>query len=292
MSSQTKYAPHPLPHKHKKVTRQIKRKPPPVYDPAEFFVPADVHIPDNFTESAPRVSLDEHSFMSSGTPSQTSQSFYEVDFWEALAALKTVESLSDDNPPRSRRKAKTASHVLQGELGGAYVQGPSESPSISSLSVKRKLSSLFGSSRTSLFTRQDNMSSASRYVIPPIPKLGPMLDANICTGSMMSSSASDTLWDRESREAEARFSALLDVLPPDTSTVASSECQCSASSTSTLAYPSADEPPSFDEYALPTRAQIQQAATLHVIAESGVRVPFGDLWMRQKTIVLFIRHFM
>ena len=50
--------------------------------------------------------------------------------------------------------------------------------------------------------------------------------------------------------------------------------------------------PSFDEHALPTSRQLADAASCIVIAENGLRVPFGDLFRDQKTIVLFIRHFL
>jgi hypothetical protein len=42
---------------------------------------------------------------------------------------------------------------------------------------------------------------------------------------------------------------------------------------------------------LPTHEQLARAASLLVIAESGVRVPFGSLFAKQRTIVIFIRHF-
>jgi hypothetical protein len=54
------------------------------------------------------------------------------------------------------------------------------------------------------------------------------------------------------------------------------------------------EPPDFDgfdETQLPTQRQLEEAAALPVISESGVRVAFGRLWQGQKTIVCFIRHF-
>ncbi|KAJ6501043.1 AhpC/TSA antioxidant enzyme-domain-containing protein, partial [Mycena vitilis] len=54
------------------------------------------------------------------------------------------------------------------------------------------------------------------------------------------------------------------------------------------------EPPdfdAFDESRLPTHQQLLEAAELPVISESGVRVPFGNLWQGQETIVCFIRHF-
>ncbi|KAI5118135.1 hypothetical protein M0805_001734 [Coniferiporia weirii] len=47
----------------------------------------------------------------------------------------------------------------------------------------------------------------------------------------------------------------------------------------------------FDEYALPTPEQLHLAVSLPVVAESGVRVRFGDLWEHEKTVVIFIRHF-
>lgn len=50
-------------------------------------------------------------------------------------------------------------------------------------------------------------------------------------------------------------------------------------------------PPTFDEHALPTPRQLAEAATCMVIAENGLRVPFGELFRDQKTIVIFIRHF-
>ncbi|KAK7035298.1 hypothetical protein VNI00_012065 [Paramarasmius palmivorus] len=48
----------------------------------------------------------------------------------------------------------------------------------------------------------------------------------------------------------------------------------------------------FEEYGIPTREQLRHAEQLCVISESGVRVPFGDLWKNQKTVVIFIRHFL
>lgn len=50
-------------------------------------------------------------------------------------------------------------------------------------------------------------------------------------------------------------------------------------------------PLSFDENALPTRRQLLDAASCNVVAENGLRVPFGDLFQGQKTVVIFIRHF-
>ncbi|KAH7926376.1 hypothetical protein BV22DRAFT_1009244 [Leucogyrophana mollusca] len=49
--------------------------------------------------------------------------------------------------------------------------------------------------------------------------------------------------------------------------------------------------PPFDEHALPTHRQLVDASSYTVIAENGLRVPFGDLFREQKTIVIFIRHF-
>lgn len=52
------------------------------------------------------------------------------------------------------------------------------------------------------------------------------------------------------------------------------------------------QPPAhFEENAPLTEGQLRFAASLDVIAESGVRVPFGELWKHRKTIVCFIRHF-
>ncbi|KAF8896123.1 hypothetical protein BD779DRAFT_563437 [Infundibulicybe gibba] len=45
------------------------------------------------------------------------------------------------------------------------------------------------------------------------------------------------------------------------------------------------------EWALPTPAQLEHAASLPVIAASGLRIPFGSLFATQRTIVIFIRHF-
>ena len=47
----------------------------------------------------------------------------------------------------------------------------------------------------------------------------------------------------------------------------------------------------FDEHAGLSKDQLQRAAALTVVAQSGVRVPFGDLFRERKTIVIFIRHF-
>ncbi|KAJ8077139.1 hypothetical protein PM082_001567 [Marasmius tenuissimus] len=48
----------------------------------------------------------------------------------------------------------------------------------------------------------------------------------------------------------------------------------------------------FNEYAPPTREQLEEASNLFVISESGIRTRFGQLWRDQKTIVIFIRHFL
>ena len=47
----------------------------------------------------------------------------------------------------------------------------------------------------------------------------------------------------------------------------------------------------FDEYKPPTLQQLTEAAFIDVIGETGLRVPFGELWLDKKTIVCFIRHF-
>ncbi|KIM84207.1 hypothetical protein PILCRDRAFT_68330 [Piloderma croceum F 1598] len=48
---------------------------------------------------------------------------------------------------------------------------------------------------------------------------------------------------------------------------------------------------SVEENRKPTQKQLSEAASLLVIAESGVRVSFGDLFLARKTVVIFIRHF-
>ena len=48
---------------------------------------------------------------------------------------------------------------------------------------------------------------------------------------------------------------------------------------------------SMDETTLPTHEQLKLAASLPVVAESGVRIPFGDLCERGQTLFVFIRHF-
>lgn len=79
---------------------------------------------------------------------------------------------------------------------------------------------------------------------------------------------------------------------------------------STSLYSAAHKPPSFPfrrianskpksaasssiqtEWELPTEAQLSRASTLPVITQSGIRVPFGSLFVNQRTIVIFIRHF-
>ncbi|KAI0331839.1 hypothetical protein GY45DRAFT_1247918 [Cubamyces sp. BRFM 1775] len=47
----------------------------------------------------------------------------------------------------------------------------------------------------------------------------------------------------------------------------------------------------FSELGGLTRDQVADAAALNVIAQNGVRVPFGELFKERKTIVVFIRHF-
>ncbi|KAI0671395.1 hypothetical protein C8Q78DRAFT_972604 [Trametes maxima] len=47
----------------------------------------------------------------------------------------------------------------------------------------------------------------------------------------------------------------------------------------------------FDEHACLTREQMARAAPLTVVAQNGLRVPFGELVKERKTIVCFIRNF-
>lgn len=50
-------------------------------------------------------------------------------------------------------------------------------------------------------------------------------------------------------------------------------------------------PPPDAEWHPPTPAQLAHAASLPVIAESGLRVPFAALFAAQRTVVVFVRHF-
>ena len=47
----------------------------------------------------------------------------------------------------------------------------------------------------------------------------------------------------------------------------------------------------FEEYGTPSIQQVYAAAARHVVAESGVRVRFGELIENGRCIVIFIRHF-
>ena len=47
----------------------------------------------------------------------------------------------------------------------------------------------------------------------------------------------------------------------------------------------------FSEYYKPNSDELQTIGSHSVITETGVRIRFGDLWARQKTLVVFIRHF-
>ncbi|KAF8623662.1 hypothetical protein AX17_007360 [Amanita inopinata Kibby_2008] len=55
--------------------------------------------------------------------------------------------------------------------------------------------------------------------------------------------------------------------------------------------PSNKLPTTEAEWALPTYQQLKRAASLSVVAESGLRISFGSLFESQRTIVIFIRHF-
>ncbi|KAF9254426.1 hypothetical protein L218DRAFT_992322 [Marasmius fiardii PR-910] len=54
------------------------------------------------------------------------------------------------------------------------------------------------------------------------------------------------------------------------------------------------DPPAspFDENSPPSTTQLELAAKSTIVTESGVRIAFGSLWQHQKTIVIFIRHFL
>ncbi len=56
---------------------------------------------------------------------------------------------------------------------------------------------------------------------------------------------------------------------------------------------SAEEPSAmaFDEHAGLTKDQIQRVSSFTVVAQNGLRMPFGELFRDSKTIVIFIRHF-
>ncbi|KAL0571600.1 hypothetical protein V5O48_010364 [Marasmius crinis-equi] len=58
-----------------------------------------------------------------------------------------------------------------------------------------------------------------------------------------------------------------------------------------LAQPS-PEPLPFDEHTFPSDEQLEHASRELVVNETGVRLAFGSLWQHQKTIVIFIRHFL
>ncbi|KAG6902825.1 hypothetical protein C0995_010710 [Termitomyces sp. Mi166 len=62
----------------------------------------------------------------------------------------------------------------------------------------------------------------------------------------------------------------------------------SASTTSSFVHVST---PVSTEWSLPTLSQLTRAASLPVIAASGLRVPFASLFAPRPTIVVFIRHF-
>lgn len=47
----------------------------------------------------------------------------------------------------------------------------------------------------------------------------------------------------------------------------------------------------FDEHAGLTKDQIQRVSSFTVVAQNGLRMPFGELFRDSKTIVIFIRHF-
>lgn len=52
-----------------------------------------------------------------------------------------------------------------------------------------------------------------------------------------------------------------------------------------------DSEPTVGEWDMPSFQALSKAALLPVIAESGVRVNFGSLFLQQKAVVVFIRHF-
>ena len=47
----------------------------------------------------------------------------------------------------------------------------------------------------------------------------------------------------------------------------------------------------FDEYAIPSRDQVNHAGSLFVVAQNGLRVEFSTLFQNRRTVVCFIRHF-
>ncbi|KAG6865987.1 hypothetical protein C0991_009989 [Blastosporella zonata] len=50
-------------------------------------------------------------------------------------------------------------------------------------------------------------------------------------------------------------------------------------------------PPTTTEWTLPTHPQLAHAASLPVVAPSGLRVPFSTLFAERPTVVIFLRHF-
>lgn len=52
-----------------------------------------------------------------------------------------------------------------------------------------------------------------------------------------------------------------------------------------------ESPPTIEEHRLPSQRHIAEAASLYVTDQTGTQVRFGDLFLGQKTVVVFIRHF-
>jgi hypothetical protein len=52
-----------------------------------------------------------------------------------------------------------------------------------------------------------------------------------------------------------------------------------------------DSEPTVGEWDIPTFQALSKAASLPIIAESGIRVNFGSLFLQQRAVVVFIRHF-
>ncbi|KAK7062899.1 hypothetical protein VNI00_000396 [Paramarasmius palmivorus] len=170
----------------------------------------------------------------------------------------------------------------------------------------------------SLYSRRSAMSKRSVHVdkvLPPVPPLPPL--PNLNSIPLTSDDLSfDEFWAQGRDESEERVAQASSksrsntpgsrqdpclssdkVLPTqnrDTTTLdVDLSPVVSSSDSESATHPLANLPIApFDEHALPTWDQLQHASSLSVISESGVRVPFGTLWQDQKTVVIFIRHFL
>lgn len=119
------------------------------------------------------------------------------------------------------------------------------------------------------------------------PSTSPLPMSSIAAGPGVSATIASSATMKIKRNASRSTSRL----PPLTHSVSPLSPLNSVSTATPLSPVLSDSEPIIGEWDIPTFRTLSKAASLPIIAESGVRVNFGTLFSQQRVVVVFIRHF-